>query len=47
MKRWLASQSLVEQLVENRFSSAERMLAFQITFHALAARVASFWWAPI
>ncbi|KAK9786783.1 hypothetical protein WJX73_001447 [Symbiochloris irregularis] len=43
IRRWLASQSMLEQLVENRFSSAERMLAFQITFHAMAKRVASFW----
>ena len=44
-KKWLASQSVLEQLVENRFASLERLLAFEIVFHAMAARVAQFWCA--
>lgn len=39
----LEAQSAVEEFLENRFLSAERLLAFLVSFHAMAATVASFW----
>ena len=39
----LDSQSLLEGLVESRVLSAERLLAFFVAFHAMAARVAGTW----
>lgn len=39
----LEAQSDVEQLVEARCLSLERLLAFEVMFHSMAARVADFW----
>ena len=39
----LEGQADVEQLVEARFLSLERLLAFEVIFHEMASCVANFW----
>lgn len=39
----LEKQSVVEQLVENRFQSAERLVSWFVMFHAMGNRVSNFW----
>ena len=38
-----SSQALLESLVESRFTSLERLIAMQVMFYYMAARVANFW----
>jgi hypothetical protein len=39
----LLKQARVEQLIESRYCSSERMIGFMVTFHAMARKVADFW----
>ncbi|KXZ56995.1 hypothetical protein GPECTOR_1g9 [Gonium pectorale] len=39
----LHKQTVMEQLIESRYLSMERMLAFMVMFHAMARRTADWW----
>ena len=39
----LESHRVLENLVESRFGSLERLVAMQVMFYHMAARVAAFW----
>ena len=38
-----AQHALVESIVESRLTSLERLVAMQVMFYHMAARVAAFW----
>ena len=42
-KDGLAGDGMVERLVESRFGSLERLVAMQVMFYHMAARIAGFW----
>ena len=39
----MAGHALVESIVESRLTSLERLVAMQVMFYHMAARVAAFW----
>lgn len=43
MVQTLEEQGVVESLMESRFLSLERLIAFYVLFHAMASRVARAW----
>ena len=45
LKEQLRAEHVVEQLLESRLYSLQRLLAFQVMFGAMASRVASYWCA--
>lgn len=40
----LKREAVLERLVESRFGSLERLVAMQVMFYHMAARVAAFWY---
>ena len=40
-------EGIMEGLVESRYTSLERLVAMQVMFYHMAARVAAFWYVHI